>query len=279
MIQLDRETIVCLCDRSGIAARPWVEAGYRAVCVDVALERGVTVDRGVTWIGGDVRTLTTLRGSPLGVFAFPPCTHLANVGASAWARKGEAAFIEALSIADACLRLCVTLRPCWWAIENPVGRLTHSWGPPDHVFDPCDYGGYLLPPGDAYTKRTCLWVGGAWTMPTPRPVKPVEGSLVGVVENVDRRSETPRGFARAVFETLQLANPLRAGEALPTRLSLPAGDPLHPWESLRPGDPIQVPGVRVCRYCGRTFQRGRVDQVFCSARCRVAACRARQRAG
>ena len=24
-------------------------------------------------------------------------------------------------------------------------------------FDPCDYGGYLDPIGDEYTKRTCLW--------------------------------------------------------------------------------------------------------------------------
>ena len=29
-----RDTILCLCDLTGVMARPWVEHGYRAVLVD-----------------------------------------------------------------------------------------------------------------------------------------------------------------------------------------------------------------------------------------------------
>jgi hypothetical protein len=263
MLRVDRQTVVSLCDRSGVAVRPWVEAGYKAVCVDHALPAGEALRDGILWVGADVRTLRGLRGSPLGVFGWPPCTHFANIGAGAWERKGEAALIEALSIADACMRLAVRCRPVWWMMENPVGRITHFWGPPDHVVSPHEFGGYLIPAADAYTKRTCLWVGGEFQIPLRKPVEPVEGSLVAEVASVQRRSETPRGFARALFETLQPAKPLRSWE------------PLRSCESLRPGPALRPPTIRPCAWCGTTIEAGRVDQRFCGGRCRVAHHRAK----
>jgi hypothetical protein len=77
--------------------------------------------------------------------------------------------LEALSIADACMRIIALHRPKWWALENPIGRLHHYYGDPTLVFDPCDY-------GDPYTKRTLVW--GDFTIPTKRPVEPVLGSLI-----------------------------------------------------------------------------------------------------
>jgi len=108
-----------------------------------------------------------------------------------------------MRIVEACFRLCE-----WsgapWMIENPVGALSTHWRKPDYRFDPCDFGGYLEPPGDAYTKRTCLWVGGGFTIPEPKPVVPVEGSKMHLVppsdDRANIRSKTPEGFARAVFE-------------------------------------------------------------------------------
>jgi hypothetical protein len=38
-------------------------------------------------------------------------------------------------------------------IENPVSTVSIYWRNPDYKFDPCDYGGYLKPAGDAYTKK------------------------------------------------------------------------------------------------------------------------------
>ena len=68
---------------------------------------------------------------------------------------------------------------------------------------PANYGGYLDPPGDEYTKRTCLWTGNGFVVPVPKPVFPVEGSRMHFIapsqDRSDLRSETPTGFAKAVF--------------------------------------------------------------------------------
>jgi hypothetical protein len=107
-----------------------------------------------------------------------------------------------------------------YMVENPVGRLSTIWRKPNHYFDPCDFGGYLsdvkaahprypniIPRFDAYTKRTCLWTGNGFIMPSPKPVKPISkdsplhtklGGKSLRTKNI--RSETPRGFAHAVFE-------------------------------------------------------------------------------
>jgi len=63
---------------------------------------------------------------------------------------------------------------------------------------------YLEPPGDTYTKKTCLWTGGGFKMPEKRSVEPTEGSKMHLMppsENrANLRSATPMGFAQAVFE-------------------------------------------------------------------------------
>ena len=96
------------------------------------------------------------------------------------------------------LRAVIIYRPKWWALENPVGKLSRYLGPPTMRFDPWYY-------GDPYTKRTCLW--GDFNTPDRRAVTPTEGSKMhriwGDEEGKTRRSETPMGFARAFYE----ANP------------------------------------------------------------------------
>ena len=93
-------------------------------------------------------------------------------------------------------------------IENPVGKFSDHMGKPDHRFNPCDYGGYLEPEGDAYTKKTCLWTGNGFRMPEPRPVEPLEGSKMHLMtpgpEREKQRSATPMGFAEAVYQANHL---------------------------------------------------------------------------
>lgn len=105
--------------------------------------------------------------------------------------------------------LRVDRRP--YLIENPVGTLSTYWRAPDHKFDPCEYAGYLEEPGaEADTKRTCLWTGGGFRMPPPRPVPPSLGSKTLSYgpgpDGKNFRAATPGGFARAVF--LANAQPL-----------------------------------------------------------------------
>ena len=130
-----------------------------------------------------------------GILAAPPCTHLAGSGARWWKEKGDEALLEALSIVDACLRIIFVAKPKFWALENPVGRLSRYLGKPRMYFNPCDY-------GDPYTKKTCLW--GEFNMPKQNPIEPTEGTKMHrLPPSKDRsmlRSITPLGFARAFFE-------------------------------------------------------------------------------
>lgn len=181
--------ILDLCGGTGSWSQPYREAGY-----DVRI---------ITLPDRDVRLLEW-PGNVYGVLCAPPCDHFSTSGAQYWKRKDEdGRTLEALSIADACLRIVATTNPVFWALENPVGRLKRWIGPPAMYFNPCDY-------GDAYTKKTCLW--GRFNIPSKIPVEPVsvcsQGSwlmkLGGKSEKTKRlRSVTPQGFARAFFEANQ----------------------------------------------------------------------------
>lgn len=184
--------ILSLCDYSGVWSRPYEEAGYEVIRVDLQH-------------GQDVRTLPHRPGRVHGILAAPPCTEFARSGARHWAAKGEGPLLQGLATVDACLRAVAIYRPEWWALENPIGRLRDYLGPPAYSCDPCDF-------GDPWTKRILLW--GHFTPPMPilcpsvRRVAPTMGSLVHrmpsrTLAHKNRKSETPAGFARAFFE----ANP------------------------------------------------------------------------
>lgn len=194
--------ILSLCDRTGRMVRPWLAAGYRAVTVD--MQPAPTAEPGRTHFVMDVREYRLPEEPPLFVAAFPPCTHLASSGARWWREKGLRAFIDALDLVDACKSICER-SGAPWMLENPIGRLSTSWRPSDHVFHPCHYSGYAPDPeADAYTKKTCLWTGGGFVMPDRKPGEPTLGSLMHRMspsaDRADQRSVTPLGFARAVFE-------------------------------------------------------------------------------
>jgi hypothetical protein len=183
---------------------PWAKAGFECICVDVQHDEiARDPDLPVTYVGGDVRDWLPPKVEYKIVFAFPPCTHLAVSGARWFRRKGLGKLADALSVVEACRCICEWAKAPWM-LENPVSSLSTYWREPDVTFNPCDYGGYVDPPGDPYTKRTCLWYGGGFRMPPLRPVAPVEGSRMHLMPPSDNRgdlrSETPAGFAQAVFE-------------------------------------------------------------------------------
>jgi hypothetical protein len=181
---------------------PWAAAGFLCLCVDLRHPPGAARDGNVVRIGADVREWLPPYAPVAALFAFPPCTDVAVSGARWFKDKGLGALVRSLELFDAAVRLAEwTGAP--YLIENPVSTVSTYWRAPDHVFDPCDYGGWLDPPGDAYTKRTCLWTGNGFVMPEPRAVPPVEGSRMlrygPSPERADLRAATPRGFAQAVF--------------------------------------------------------------------------------
>lgn len=199
----ERGIVISLFDLTGHMVEPWAEAGYTCYCVDLQHPPGETRDGNIIRVGADIREWLPPFTRVAILFAFPPCTHVAASGARWFKDKGLGHLIEALECFDASVRLAEWTRAPY-LIENPVSTVSTYWRTPDHRFDPCDYGGYLNPPGDAYTKQTCLWTGNGFVMPPPKRVVPRDGSrMLRLPPSRDRanlRSVTPRGFARAVFE-------------------------------------------------------------------------------
>jgi len=146
-----------------------------------------------------------------GILAAPPCTHFSRSGARWWEQKGEEVLIEALSVVEACLRIVDDLRPCWWCLENPAGRLRWFLGDPTTIIQPHHFAGYAEDPEtQRYTKMTLLW--GDFSLPERRNAEPIrvcaQGSWVqklgGKSDKTKRlRSMTPEGLAKAFY----VANP------------------------------------------------------------------------
>lgn len=188
--------IICLCDYSGIMARPWVEAGCRALLVDPQHPAGTTELDGIVRVGATiVEAFAVLgrivRGEPIVFVAgFPPCTDLASSGARWWAEKAKRdRYFQA--------RAALVAEQC-----RTIGAMSSILGKPDYVFDPFDYAGYCR--ADNYTKATCLWTGGGFVMPPPLRVNdPPSRTYIHHQppgpERENIRSATPAGFAQAVF--------------------------------------------------------------------------------
>ena len=201
---MSKKIVLSICDRTGNMVKPWLEAGYECWIVDTQHPKGEHRDGNLVRVGADISTFLPPRREYAIAFAFPPCTNLAVSGARWFTEKGLGALHEAIGLVEASRRILEwTDSP--WMLENPVSTLATYWREPDYSFNPCEYGGYLNPPGDAYTKKTCLWIGGRFIMPPPKRVMPLEGSKMHMMppseERANLRSATPMGFAQAVFET------------------------------------------------------------------------------
>lgn len=164
--------VLDLCGGTGAWSAPYLAAGYEVILVTLPN------DNVMDW-----------QPPPLpirGVLAAPPCTEFSL------AKNGQTRdLLKGLGPVIACLRIIALVKPRWWALENPVGKLGHFLGTPRDTFNPCDF-------GDPWTKRTALW--GDFAIPRRQYVTP-ESGMPG--SNSDQRAVTPLGFARAFFE----ANP------------------------------------------------------------------------
>ncbi len=202
---MSHDICIFLCDRSGVAARPWAEAGYECWCIDTQHSiRRERIDGLIHYVWGDARSWLPPAGRRIAFMGcFPPCTDVAGSGARDFKAKGLALLCDALGLFNACQMACAYCGAPHF-IENPVGVLSSHVRKPDEMFDPCDYAGYASDPqSEAYTKKTCLWTGGGFVMPPKRPVAPTLGSMMHLMppsdDRADLRSLTPEGFARAVY--------------------------------------------------------------------------------
>ena len=231
--------VLSLYDFTGEALKPWAEAGYTCHAYDIQ-HTGTQPDfentqffaggGSIAYLHADLHNIESLfeilevhQGEDV-VFgmAFPVCTNMAVSGAAHFKAKAEADPLfqdKAVSYAMWCAELFEDLRIPYF-IENPVSVLATKWRKPDHRFQPYEYGGYIpddqaehprwpeyIAARDAYPKKTCLWTGGGFVMPTKVAVPVPTGystqhkKLGGKSQRTkDIRSATPRGFAIAVCE-------------------------------------------------------------------------------
>jgi hypothetical protein len=244
----NKPVVLSFFEFTGTMLEPWAKAGYQCYAFDIQhggpvrdsygrpdegfIEfRHWDASQGVLATVDMVRKLIGDRPVAM-VFGFPPCTDLASSGARHWEakRKVDPDFQHrAVKWATEVAAVAYWL-DARYMIENPQGALSTLWRKPDFRFDPCDYGAYIpedeaehplwpeyIPPRDAYTKRTCLWVSHGFVMPGNKRVEPIKltytredgtvttgspqwGKLGGKsMKTKNIRSATPRGFARAVF--------------------------------------------------------------------------------
>lgn len=212
---MSRKIILDLCGGFGGWSKPYAEdpeGRYLVVVVDPLAEtegRRNTITLRMTaqqFSAEYVNRDGTVAGERVhGVLAHPPCTDFAVSGARWWKGKAEAeperlaGFVD---IVETCLRIVEKVKPKFWAMENPVGRMGRvtSAGKWSYTFQPYEYGA-------DYSKRTCIWGNTTKPVPTTPDNVPVNrGKLHKLPPSADRwriRSLTPEGFALAFFNANQ----------------------------------------------------------------------------
>jgi hypothetical protein len=190
--------VLSLFDLTGNMVKPWADAGYETLCVDIQRD------------GTDILRWLPPRREYKIVFAFPPCTNFAVSGARWFKDKGLAGLASAIELVERARDICEWCAAPWM-IENPVGTLSTYWREPDHSFEPWHFASHE--PNDHYTKQTWLWTGNGFVMPEISPLF-VGGPMFGGAgapddrihkappgpDRANFRSATPMGFAKAVFE-------------------------------------------------------------------------------
>lgn len=201
------KVVLSLFDLSGEWSKPWVEAGYDVIQID--LQRDKVDIRDMTnrdfWDG-----YTSNTENVYAVIAAPPCTVLTTTNNRNWdAADKDGRTAESLDLLNSTLAIIEYLKPTIWAIENPAGsragetlkgKTEHTVGPlpkPVYNFEHRSF-------GDDGAKPTSIW-----GLVNPKmPLNAIEsnaadwkGHKVGgkTVKAMNDRSETPEGFAYAFF--------------------------------------------------------------------------------
>jgi site-specific DNA-cytosine methylase len=151
--------ILLACEESQAVTKELRALGHEAYSCDILPESGGHPE----WhLQKDV--IEVLKEDWDMIIAFPPCTHLASSGA-AWFETKRADGRQQAAID---FFMIFANHPCEKiAIENPVGIMNTQYRKPDQIIQPWQF-------GDAYSKRTCLWLKGLPKLESTEIVDPGE---------------------------------------------------------------------------------------------------------
>lgn len=202
--------LISLFDYTGNASRPYKEAGWHVVQIDIKL--GIDI---MTW--NPLRCLDVYDYNSLpeiGIIAMIPCTDYAISGAKHFKLKDANGQTEqSQKLVERTKRIIAFFDGerllKFWQVENPMSRIhkLNPWlGEVKLQFNPCDYAGYdPVPENSMYNKKTWLW--GRFNIPEKKRIEPITKDnpgwrkLGGKSERTkELRSITPLGFAYAFYE-------------------------------------------------------------------------------
>jgi len=143
-------------------------------------------------IVADVRYLPLRKDlRPELIVASPPCERF-SVACTEFPKKG---IRQALEVVGACLEAIVDLKPKYWLLENPRGRLRWFIGKPPQTVHLCNY-------GTRWRKPTDLW--GNVKLPMVKfERKPEVDNLSKLVRDSSKRAFLPYGFSEAVKNAVE----------------------------------------------------------------------------
>lgn len=201
---MNNKTILSLFDFTGNWSKPYRDAGYNVVQVDI--KHGIDI---LTW---DYKNLVNVYG----VLAAVPCTDYSVSGARWFKDKDQDGRTEKSNLlTQKTMEIINYFNPVFWVIENPVsriGRLNPNIGEVKFRFNPYDFAAYMgKPEEEQYSKKTCLW--GNFNNPIKKPLPCLDtnkihdptredGSKIGwnTEECKAARQITPHGFSKAFYE-------------------------------------------------------------------------------
>lgn len=196
--------IVSLFDLTGVALKPWHDAGYKVLQIDLQSPAGlVQILPGWYSYGGDcfdaieiIEQVKLTEGAEVHfVSCFPPCTDLAVSGAR-WFKskiaKNPEVQVEAMALVYLSRDIIARYNVAGY-VENPVSMISSFWRKPDYNFHPWHFTARAL--DDNYTKKTCLWTSDKFRMPYVDIHPQVEEAVRQVVQRFGRFYPKPEALS------------------------------------------------------------------------------------
>lgn len=172
--------VLVACEESQTVCKAFRSRGHEAYSCDIQTPSGghpewhILGDAIEALRGGYVVTMDMV-GHEVGrwdlVIAHPPCTYLTVTG-NAWfntekyGKKAEKRWKERVASTAFFMQMFLANSERI-AVENPVSIMSSVWRKPDQIIQPYQF-------GDAFEKKTCLWLKGLKPLSPTNVVKPPE---------------------------------------------------------------------------------------------------------
>ena len=199
---LSDKLCIDLCSGLGGFSQAFVDAGWEVVRIDndpQFAEVPHTLIADILTM--DWTELATRQ--PFVVLASPPCERF-SIAMPYWPKPGIG---KALTIVGACLEAIIALKPKYWLLENPKGRLRWFLGAPPHSVKLSDYGHTRPIQGGKFRrplKPTDLWGNVPFKMlEASKEVKPNQNIIAGwgSKEKAKRADMSP--LSKAILEAVE----------------------------------------------------------------------------